>query len=53
MSKDELLVDIKGYLTKKMNKYKGRRLSQPNIVNQVKTVNGPPNHTQTIIGIDG
>ena len=41
--RDELLVDIKGFLTKKMNKYKGRRLSQPNIVNQVKTVNGPPN----------
>ena len=42
MNKQQLLVEIKGYLTHKMNKYKSRRLSQPNLVNQVKTVGGPP-----------
>ena len=42
MTKDQLLIEIRGYLKHKMNKYKGRRLSQPNVVNQVKTVAGPP-----------
>ena len=42
MTKDQLLTEIKGYVTHKMNKYKSRRLSQPNLVNQVKTVGGPP-----------
>jgi hypothetical protein len=46
MNKDQLLIEIKQFLTHKMNKYKGRRLSQPNIVNQVKTVGGPPKSTE-------
>ena len=35
-----------------MNKYKGRRLSQPNIVNQVKTVEDPQNLPNNIIVTD-
>ena len=42
MNKQQLLTEIKGYVTHKMNKYKSRRLSQPNVVNQIKTVGGPP-----------
>ena len=42
MSKEQLLVEIKKFLTHKMNKYKSRRLSQPNIMNLVKGSTGPP-----------
>ena len=42
MSRDKILHEIKLYLTYKIKKYKGRRLSQPNIVNPVKNVNDPP-----------
>ena len=45
-TKQQLLNEIKSYLTHKMNKYKGRRLSQPNITNQVKTIGGPPQSTE-------
>ena len=42
MSKEQLLVEIKKFLTHKMNKYKSRRLSQPNIMNPGKGATGPP-----------
>ena len=42
MSKDQLLNEIKNYVTHKMNKYKSRRLSQPNIMNPGKGEPGPP-----------
>jgi len=42
MSKEQLLVEIKKFLTFKMNKYKSRRLSQPNIMNPGKGATGPP-----------
>ena len=37
MPRDQLLREIKSYLTYKIQKYKGRRLSQPNIVNVIKS----------------
>ena len=42
ITKDKMLDEIKLYVTHKVQKYKGRRLSQPNIVNPTKTINGPP-----------
>ena len=51
MSKEQLLIEIKQFLTHKMNKYKGRRLSQPNIVNQVKTIGGPPKSSEQLLTI--
>lgn len=42
MSKEQLLIEIKQFLTHKMNKYKSRRLSQPNIMNPGKGSTGPP-----------
>ena len=42
MPKEQLLVEIKNFLTHKMNKYKSRRLSQPNIMNPGKGATGPP-----------
>jgi len=42
MSKEQLLIEIKHFLTHKMNKYKSRRLSQPNIMNPGKGATGPP-----------
>ncbi len=45
-TKDQLLKEIKSFLTYKMNKYKGRRLSQPNIVNPIKTLGGPPQSSE-------
>ena len=42
MAKEQLLSEIKKFLTHKMNKYKSRRLSQPNIMNTGKGSVGPP-----------
>ena len=42
MPKEQLLIEIKQFLTHKMNKYKSRRLSQPNIMNPGKGATGPP-----------
>jgi hypothetical protein len=46
-TKDQLLEEIKSYVVHKINKYKGRRTSQPNIVNPLKSNIGPPKSTES------
>jgi hypothetical protein len=41
VSKDKMLTEIKSYVTYKIEKYKGRRKSQPNVLKVVKSMSHP------------
>ena len=45
MDRTKILQEIKSYLTYKIQKYKGRRLSQPNLMN-MKDKSGPPQSSE-------